>query len=208
MKTLVIALGLMLATVASASAALVVEGEIPDPTAVDFIYFTVESTQVVTIDILSREEIGWHTAAGNELIDLNGDGEITLLDTFIHLFPNLATLTPADVIASNDDAGLLLGTADGSTSPHDSFLELTLNAGDYALALGAYDLSVENAILGVNPEGIMFGDYRVTITGAIAYVEPIIDDPNDDPVIPEPATVALIGLGLTGLAAFRRRRTH
>lgn len=211
MKTLVLALGLMLATMASASAALVFEGTISDPpTAVDWIYFSVDTPGQVTIDVLAREQVGpVYVGSQNEEIDHNGDGEITLLDAHIILFANpVGGPTLADYIDENDDCNPTTpqpgaGADDGSTSPYDSFLQLNLAAGEYALALGSYELTSQDAIDGFNDDALYDlrygGDYRVTITGAY-------EGPGQDPVIPEPATMALIGLGLTGLAAGRRRR--
>jgi hypothetical protein len=91
----------------------------------------------LTIDLLA-----WETKPlSNSLdfilantVDVNGDGEITLLDTTISIISPLGT-----TLASNDDDGNGIfspqGFSDGSEYHYDSFLELTLAAGDYLLAI-------------------------------------------------------------------------
>ena len=75
---------------------------------VDHIRFTVDTAGTVKIDILSWESDPLSGAP----IDLNGDGEITFLDTYIYLFRDDGSLDSSDYIAHNDDSDHTYG--DGS----------------------------------------------------------------------------------------------
>lgn len=161
---------------------------------VDYLAFTTSAAGTVTIDLLSWE---WNEATERR-VDVNGDGEYAFLDTYIHLFQG--SLATGNHIASNEDSGS--GTADGSVSALDSFLSLNLAAGNYILAISAYNFDVDEAVSGINRGssypvtvdefGILatidHGDYRVTLTGEFITA------------VPEPATAislsALLGGGM------------
>ena len=136
--------------------------------------------------------------------DLNGDGEIAYLDTYIYLFRNDGSLDAGDLVGSCDDAHGY-GLSDGTIRGVDSYLSEFLSVGDYILAVGGYGLDIAEAIAGHNttsrgpatnlapyPSAATVydhGDYRVTFSGD---------------VVPEPATICLLGLG--GLLLRRKRR--
>jgi len=155
-------------------------------TTVDLIYFTVNSTGPVEIDLLSTEE----SDANGEFVDVNGDGEVAFIDPYIYLFRNDGFLDSSDLIASNDDGSLpAAGGADGSVSNVDSFLSLNLDAGGYVLAVGDYNLLLPAAVAGqisfaswgpltfdpnTSPHAQWFvadhGDYQVTLRGDVTIV--------------------------------------
>jgi len=204
---------------AGVAEAIAIDGSIDALTgstsSVDYISFTVTQTQEIRIDVLSWEE------NYGSIVDVNGDGEIAYFDTELFLFQDDGSLDAGDFIAYNGDSDLTFD--DGSINSLDSYLSLTLNAGDYLFAIGAYSLSLDEALLGVNSfsyltiwDGSHFvfndhGDYRVTLTSG-GVNESDIRLPNDPPpTIPEPATVLLLGCGLlallTGRERFVRRHT-
>jgi hypothetical protein len=182
---------------------------------VDHWKFTVLSAGTVTIDTLSWEsdEEGRVTADGiDEPVDVNGDGEIAFLDTYIYLFRDDGSLNAGDLIGLNDDSSSTY--SDGSIEDLDAFLSSSLAAGDYLLAIGAFHLTTSEAIAGSNadttypvtcrdPSGGCFrsptdhGDYRITFTGDLTV---------RNGQIPEPATLGLLGAGLLGLGFGRRHK--
>ena len=72
----------------------------------------------------------------------------SLTDPFIYLFRDDGSLGVDDLIGSNDDSSSTFG--DGSVHSFDSFLSQNLLAGNYILAIGAFNLSVGEAISQVN----------------------------------------------------------
>lgn len=222
-KTLSVA---MLCTASwAANASFMVSGEINSlfdgatkvGSTVDKWFFTVGSDNTVTFDVLSWEadEEGRATDDGfAEAVDVNGDGEIAFIDSFIYLFADDGDLTADDLIDFNDDSDMTYG--DGSLSEFDSFLSADLFAGNYMLAIGASDpfagLSVEEAISGVS-SGTDFpatcdedpflgcfvqssdsGDYRIAFSGDVAQ----------QAEIPEPLTLSMLGMGLLMLGMRKR----
>lgn len=92
-----------------------------------------------------------------------------------------------DGLASIGDFGFSFGPFDGTTGQLASFLfqpaQLTTN---YYTAPGVYDGAVSG-----NAPNVFFGSARLTISTT---------------PVPEPATLALLGAGLLGVAFARRRR--
>lgn len=176
---------------------------------VDHIRFSVSTAGIVKIDILSWES----DPISDAPTDVNGDGEIAFLDTYLYLFRDDGNLDSSDYIASNDDSD---GTyADGSIWRTDSYLEQNLGAGNYLLAIGAYDLGMDEAIQRENRDLFYpircdiaspqcsstatssdHGDYRVSFSSNVGL----------DGKLPEPTSLGLLGLSMAGFAFWRRKK--
>jgi hypothetical protein len=136
-------------------------------------------------------------------VDVNGDGEESFIDSSIHVFQG--TLDAANIYASNDDSSSA-GFDDGTIRGNDSFLSQFFEAGDYILAVSSCGyppdyFTVDEAVAGLNQKAIIpyssgegdWGDYRIAVTGDVSAV-------------PLPAAVWLLGSGVAGLAALRKRK--
>lgn len=145
---------------------------------IDHIPFRVNAAGSITFTVLSYEQSGFFTAP----IDMNGDGEIAFIDSYVRVFRNDGSLDAGDHLGANDDAGVV---NPGSINTRDSFLSLVLPVGNYILTIGAPFHSIGDAIAGVNPTGSPMtvgpasayqlrvndhGDYRVTIGGNVTLI--------------------------------------
>lgn len=173
---------------------------------IDRWYVTVDTAGVYSFNALSWEVQFAEADRGTmgTATDVNGDGEIAFLDTYLRLFRDDGDLNKSDQIGYNDDRGNFgPANADGSIYLYDSYMSRHLEAGNYVLAIGAYHMSVADVLLDLDVSNNFYpvtwddtlqdylpsdhGDYRLTMG-----------------LVPAPGAAAL--MALAGLSGLRRRR--
>lgn len=173
---------------------------------IDRWYVTVDTAGVYSFNALSWEVQFAEGDRGSmgTATDINGDGEIAFLDTYLRLFRDDGDLSADDQVGKNDDRfGHAPADADGSIYGYDSYLSLYLDPGQYVLAVGAYHMSIPDVLLDLDVDNNYYpvtwddmlqdylpsdhGDYRITMG-----------------LVPSPGAAAL--MALAGLSGLRRRR--
>jgi hypothetical protein len=168
----------LLAGASLANASVIVTGSIDTGSEVDYVSFSMASAGSLEINVFAR--------------GFNG----SQLDSYLYLYqPDVS----GALVARNDDFYSTAAYADGSTSSLDSYMNLVLAAGNYTLAIGDYFLSDADARDGFNDgnaNDTSVGAYQITFTGNGFTTS-----------VSEPASFALLGLGLLGLGAVRKKKT-
>ncbi|MBU0992269.1 MAG: PEP-CTERM sorting domain-containing protein [Proteobacteria bacterium] len=195
---------------------------------IDLIGFSVYSPGDVEINVMS-----WESTPEGINTDLNADGEIAYLDTYLYLFKNDGHLDASDLVASNnnpnDDSDKNSATDDGSLTYDDSYLKAPLGTGpehqkNYILAIGAWDLAMEEILMGMNyaePSNPTNPSEYIPIWGGTKNSTDWYENDHGDyritftgkvenihliQPVPEPDTFALFGLGFIGVVVLIRKK--
>jgi hypothetical protein len=151
--------------------------------------FSTHAGVVTGSGALVTGDVDWYgfsnTASGNVSISTSYAGG-TDYDTVLFLFRNDGSLDTSDFIAYDDDSGGGLN----------SLISGLLDAGDYLVAVATH--GAWYSPLPISGGHHVDTQYALNISGD--FVVAAASD------VPEPGSLALLGLGLVGLAASRKRK--
>lgn len=149
----------------------------------DYYTFTVATTSLVILDI----DYGCSDAVGSTF-GCPGAAGSGGMDTEIALWDSTGAW-----LTENDDFSPITVGAGGTVHPYDSFIQLTLTPGVYYVGVAEY---FSSGTAGGWTAGSNLPDGGDTYTLQVSVENPV----------PEPGTLLLLGSGIAGIAARRRRR--